>query len=535
MKLTFLGAAHEVTGSCFLLEAAGRKLLVDCGSEQGKDIYENPELPVTPSMLDAVLLTHAHIDHAGRIPLLVKQGYRGPIYSTDATCDLCEIMLLDSAHIAESEAEWKNRKAKRAGKPLTPPLYTVQDAQTALTLFRPLAYEAELEIFDGITVRFTDVGHLLGSASISVTVTENGQTKTVAFSGDIGNHDLPLIRDPHYLTKADYVVMESTYGDRSHGERPDTVAELAKIIQKTLDRGGNVVVPCFAVGRTQEMLYYLRQVKEQNLVTGHGNWPVYMDSPLAVRATQVISENYAECFDEEALALIRAGINPLDFPGLELAVTSQESTAINTEPTPKVILSASGMCEAGRIRHHLKHNLWREESTILFVGYQSNGTLGRLLLDGTKEVKLFSDTVEVRAEIISLPGMSGHADNEGLLRWAAAFDPKPEKVFVVHGEDTVTDLFAARLHDELGMDAAAPYPGAVYDFELTAFTEEGNRERIDQKRQSEGGRRQDTLYDRLLAALDRLTKIVQESADMSNRHLQGFADALEAFCDKWKN
>ena len=534
MKLSFLGAAHEVTGSCFLLEACGRKILIDCGSEQGKDLYENPELPVAPGVLDAVLLTHAHIDHAGRIPLLVKQGYKGPIYSTDATYDLCGIMLLDSAHIAESDAEWKNRKGQRAGKAPVAPLYTVKDAQASLTQFRPLAYEAELEIFDGIVIRFTDVGHLLGSASITVAVTEDGKTETLAFSGDIGNLDQPIIRDPHYLTKADYVIMESTYGDRSHGARPDTVPELAKIIQRTLDRGGNVVVPCFAVGRTQEMLYYLRQVKEQNLVTGHGNWPVYMDSPLAVSATQIVSENYAECFDDDAMELVHAGINPLTFPGLELAVSSDESKALNTEPTPKVILSASGMCEAGRIRHHLKHNLWRKESTVLFVGYQSEGTLGRILVDGTKQVKLFSDTVEVQAEIIVLPGMSGHADDKGLLRWASSFDPKPKKVFVVHGEDTVTDLFAARLHDNLDLDAVAPYPGAVYDFKQGVFTDEGNRERIGQARETEGGKRQSALYDRLLVNLERLTKIVQASEGLNNRDLQSMADSIDALCEKWK-
>ncbi|MBR6424889.1 MAG: MBL fold metallo-hydrolase, partial [Oscillospiraceae bacterium] len=372
------------------------------------------------------------------------------------------------------------------------------------------------------------------SASITVAVTEDGKTETLAFSGDIGNLDQPIIRDPHYLTKADYVIMESTYGDRSHGERPDTVPELAKIIQRTLDRGGNVVVPCFAVGRTQEMLYYLRQVKEQNLVTGHGNWPVYMDSPLAVSATQIVSENYAECFDDDAMELVRAGINPLTFPGLELAVSSEESKALNTEPTPKVILSASGMCEAGRIRHHLKHNLWRKESTVLFVGYQSEGTLGRILVDGTKQVKLFSDTVEVQAEIIVLPGMSGHADDKGLLRWASSFDPKPKKVFVVHGEDTVTDLFAARLHDNLDLDAVAPYPGAVYDFKQGVFTDEGNRERIGQARETEGGKRQSALYDRLLVNLERLTKIVQASEGLNNRDLQSMADSIDTLCEKWK-
>ena len=534
MNLTFLGAAHEVTGSCFLLQACGKRILIDCGSEQGRDIYENPDLPVAPGMIDAVLLTHAHIDHSGRIPLLVKQGYRGPIYSTDATYDLCGIMLLDSAHIAESEAEWKNRKSKRSGSNQIAPLYTVEDAQSALNQFQPVAYETDKEIFGGIIIRFTDVGHLLGSSSITITVTENQDTKKIVFSGDIGNLDMPIIKDPKYLTNADYVVMESTYGDRTHGERPDTVVELAKIIQRTFDRGGNVVVPCFAVGRTQEMLYYLRQVKERDLVKNHGVWPVYMDSPLAVSATQIVNENYAECFDEEAMTLVKSGINPLSFPGLELAVSSEESKLLNTDPIPKVILSASGMCEAGRIRHHLKHNLWRPESTILFVGYQTEGTLGRILVDGAKNVKLFNETIEVNAELIVLPGMSGHADDQGLLRWAGAFNPKPKKVFVVHGQDTVTDLFAARLSDELGMDAVAPYPGAVFDFNLDTFTEEGIQERIDKVRETEGGKRQSALYDRLVVNMERLSKIVESSSGLSNRELQSMVDSLDTLCQKWK-
>ncbi len=532
MELKFLGAAHEVTGSCFLLDACGRHILIDCGMEQGKDLYENPALPIAPGEVDAVLLTHAHIDHAGRIPLLVKQGYRGNIYATDATTDLCGIMLLDSAHIQESEVEWKNRKNKRAGKPEEEPIYTVQDAEQALSQFRPVAYGADLELFPGVSIRFTDVGHLLGSASITLTVTEAGKTETLVFSGDIGNLNQAIIKDPEYLSHADYVVMESTYGNRSHGPRPDTVNELARVIQKTFDRGGNVVIPCFAVGRTQEMLYYIRQIKQQNLVSGHGSWPVYMDSPLAVRATQIVSENYAECFDAEAMALVRAGINPLEFPGLKLAVTSDESKQINFDPTPKVIISASGMCEAGRIRHHLKHNLWNPNACILFVGYQSDGTLGRLLVDGLKQVKLFGETIEVRAEIIVLPGMSGHADDQGLLTWASHFSPKPKKVFVVHGQDEVTDLFAERLHTELGLDATAPYPGAVYDLTNAVFTSEGQHQRLVKARESTP-RKQSAVYARLVSAGERLLAIIRRSEGLANKQLAKFADQLEALCEKW--
>ena len=533
MKLEFLGAAHEVTGSCFLLTACGKHILIDCGMEQGKDIYENPDLPVLPGSVDALLLTHAHIDHAGRIPLLVKQGYNGKIYTTDATMDLCGIMLLDSAHIQESDIEWKNRKNQRAGRPAEAPLYTVADAERALKLFQPVAYNAWLDIYPGVRIRFTDVGHLLGSASISIEVTENGVAQTIVFSGDIGNLNQAIIKDPQYLTQADYVVMESTYGNRSHGPKPNTVLELAKIIQRTLDRGGNVIIPCFAVGRTQEMLYYIRQIKAQELVKNHGCWPVYVDSPLAVRATQIVSENYAECFDEEALALVQSGLNPLDFPGLTLAVTSEESKAINFDTTPKVILSASGMCEAGRIRHHLKHNLWNPQATVLFVGYQADGTLGRILVDGAKQVRLFGEQIDVQAELCILPGMSGHADREGLLTWAGHFAPKPKMVFVVHGQDEVTDLFASTLHEKLGLNASAPYPGAEYDFQLDAYTSEGDRTPVRRVPKSEGGRRQNTIYLRLCAAAQRLAAIVQRSEGLANKQLARFADQLETLCNKW--
>ncbi|MBE6954370.1 MAG: MBL fold metallo-hydrolase [Ruminococcaceae bacterium] len=531
MKLTFLGAAHEVTGSCYLLEIAGHHILIDCGSEQGKDLYENPEIPISAKEVDAILLTHSHIDHAGRIPLLVKDGYAGAIYSTDATYDLCGIMLLDSAHIQESDAEWKNRKNQRAGKPLVEPLYTVADAEQTLRQFHPVPYGTNLQLFDEVVIHFTDVGHLLGSAAITITVTENGRTEKLVFSGDIGNTNMAILKDPQYLKEADYVVMESTYGDRTHGERVDTVGALADMIQRTFDRGGNVVIPCFAVGRTQEMLYDLRKVKEQNLVKGHGTWPVYMDSPLALRATKIVSENYAECFDEEALSLVRQGINPLEFPGLKLAETSDESKQINFDETPKVIISASGMCEAGRVRHHLKHNLWRAESTVIFVGHQSNGTLGQVLLDGADQVKLFSETIDVRCEITRLQGLSGHADDKGLMKWIGAFDPKPKTVFVTHGEDAVTDFFADRLKNELGIHALAPYPGAIYDFTAGQWAFEGTKERI-QKNAPQ--KKVNPAYRRLTNAFNRLGEIVRKSEGLSNNLISKFAEQIEALCKKWE-
>ena len=359
MKLIFIGADHEVTGSCHYIEAGGRHILVDYGMEQGVNVFENEPLPVSESMIDYVFLTHAHIDHSGLLPLLYARGFRGQVYATDATADLCSIMLRDCAHIQAMEAEWKNRKAKRSQNiAAMEPLYTMEDAEGIIRKIIPCHYGREIQVCDEVKIRFTDVGHLLGSASIEVWLTENGSTKKVVFSGDLGNKYQPLLRNPVLTREADYVVMESTYGDRLHSrEHPDYVKELAAILKETFDRGGNVVIPSFAVGRTQEMLYFLRKIKVNRLVEGHENFPVYVDSPLAVEATGIFQENRWECFDGEALELVREGINPLSFAGLKLSITSEESKEINFNDTPKVIISASGMCEAGRIRHHLKHNL----------------------------------------------------------------------------------------------------------------------------------------------------------------------------------
>ena len=460
MKLTFLGAAREVAGSRFLLEACGKNIMVDYGMEQGVDLFANTPLPVMESQIDCVLVTHAHIDHTGYLPLLYKNGFRGPIYATETTSDLCKIMLQDSAHIQESDAEWKTRKNQRKGLPPVEPLYTQADALATHALFRSLAYKESREIFPGVTIRMVDVGHLMGSASIEVTVNEDGKETVIVFSGDIGNLRQPLLRDPQYMQRADYVVMESTYGDRSHSETPpDYVGSLTKTLQETFDRGGNVIIPSFAVGRTQEMLYFIREIKQKGLVKGHDGFPVYVDSPLGIEATNVLNENTLECADEETMALIKAGVNPIQFDDLRIAKTADESKLINEDPTPKVIISASGMCDAGRIRHHLKHNLWRPESTVLFVGYQSVGTLGRSLLDGATKVKLFGETIQVAAHLEQLAGKSGHADNNGLLKWISSFDPQPKHVFVVHGDDEVAGLFAERLINEKGISANAPYNG----------------------------------------------------------------------------
>ncbi len=533
MKLVFLGADHEVTGSCHYLEVGKKHILVDYGMEQGVNVFENEPLPVSESMIDYVLLTHAHIDHSGMLPLLYAKGFRGQVYTTDATADLCSIMLRDCAHIQMMEAEWKNRKAKRSGAVAAgDPLYTMEDAEGLIKRIVPCHYGKEVQICDEVKVRFTDIGHLLGSASIEVWLTEDGVTKKVVFSGDIGNKNQPLLKDPVLTKEADYVVMESTYGNRLHStQRPDFVTELAAILQETFDRGGNVVIPSFAVGRTQEILYFLRKIKVDRLVKGHERFPVYVDSPLAVEATGIFEENRFECFDEDAMELVREGINPISFAGLKLAITSEESKEINFIDTPKVIISASGMCEAGRIRHHLKHNLWRPECTILFVGYQAVGTLGRSIVEGAEEVRLFGEPIQVRAKIRQLIGMSGHADKDGLIEWISGFEEKPRKVFVVHGEDTVCTSFAECLKVEYGHHAYAPYSGTVFNLASGKLEYEAEPIPVKKKGKSPVAA---GVYARLLAAAQRLLALVQKKDGMPNKDAAKFADQINSLCDKYQ-
>lgn len=531
MKLTFIGAAHEVTGSCHYLEVCGKHILVDFGMEQGVNLYQNAELPIAEAMVDYVLLTHAHVDHSGMLPLLYARGFRGQIFMTEATADLCSIMLRDCAHIQMQEAEWKNRKAKRsANHEAVEPLFTMEDADGAIKCIVPCPYDHKISVCEGVDIRFTDIGHLLGSASIEVWVNEKGVQKKLVFSGDIGNTAQPLLRDPILTKEADYVIMESTYGDRIHtAERPDYVRELTEILQQTFDRGGNVVIPSFAVGRTQEMLYFLRQIKSDGLVKGHGNFTVYVDSPLAVEATGIFQRNIDNCFDEEAMALVKQGINPITFPGLKLAITSDESKLINFDDDPKVIISASGMCEAGRIRHHLKHNLWRPECTILFVGYQSVGTLGRILVDGVDQVKLFGETIDVRAKITTLAGLSGHADKNGLIAWVQGFERKPQKVFIVHGEDHVTDAFAACLRDEYGYDTYAPYSGSRYNLVENRVEYEAAPVLLKKKT----SRAANDVFSRLMAAGQRLLAVIRRNEGGANKDLAKFADQINALSEKW--
>jgi metallo-beta-lactamase family protein len=530
MKLVFVGADHEVTGSCHYLEIGDKHILVDYGMQQGVDIFENVPLPVPEAQIDYVFLTHAHVDHSGLLPLLYARGFRGQIFATDATVDLCSIMLRDCAHIQMMESEWKARKAKRgADIAAVEPLYVMEDAEGAIKRMVACHYGDIVEVCDGVKIRFTDVGHLLGSASIEVWLKEGTTEKKIVFSGDLGNKHIPLLREPQRTAEADYVVMESTYGDRLHqAPKTDFVTDLAAILKETFDRGGNVVIPSFAVGRTQELLYFLRQIKVNRLVPGHEKFPVYVDSPLAVEATEIFNANRMDCFDEEAMKLVREGINPISFAGLKLAITSEESKNINFIETPKVIISASGMCEAGRIRHHLKHNLWRPECTILFVGYQANGTLGRAIIEGAKEGKLFGESIQIQAQIKQLPGLSGHADQSGLIWWLEGFTEKPKKVFIVHGEDTVATSFAEMLKIEHGQRAYAPYSGSVFDLGANRFSYEAEPVRVQKKAKIASG-----VYARLVAAGQRLLAIIKKLDGLNNKDTAKFADQVLNLCDKW--
>ena len=456
MKIQFCGAAMGVTGSCHLITTEKHKILLDCGQFQGSKTREamNYEpFPFDPAEIDYMILSHAHIDHCGRIPLLVKRGFKGEIYCTDATADLVEVMLKDSGYIHEKEAEWKNRKNERAGRPAVEPLYTFNDAMDSLKFIKPVLYDQLIELNDEMKFVFNDAGHILGSAITELWITEEGKTSKIVFSGDLGVMDRPILRNPTIIKKADYVIMETTYGNRVHPSNSLDVTRLMDIIRDTAKRGGTTVIPSFAVGRTQELIYELNRVydSDSEYRKDFENLMVYVDSPMATTATEVFKRN-AQVFDDETKAYITKGDNPLDFKNLKFTRTSQESMWLNSDPTPKVIISASGMCDAGRIRHHLKHNLWNRKSSIIFVGYQAEGTLGRLLLDGAKEVTLFGENVQVNAQIHNLEGFSGHADKDGLFTWLSGFQKVPKYVFLVHGEEESKKAFAYTVKEKLGYD-----------------------------------------------------------------------------------
>lgn len=446
MKIRFCGAARSVTGSCHMISANGKNVLVDCGMRQGADKKTElgeDKFPFNPAEIDAVLLTHAHIDHSGLIPLLVKQGFKGSIIATDATAQLSGIMLPDSGHIQEQEAEYQTRKNLRAGKAPAEPLYTVQDAQNALKQFTPTSYGRTVSVVSGITACFNDIGHLLGSSAIEIWVEENGKTTKLVFSGDIGREERPIICDPQQVKGADYLVIEGTYGDRNHEESTAEAKEahLISVLKMGIARGGNIVIPSFAVGRTQELLYYIKRLLMKNSVPGLENVPVYIDSPLGINATKIYEKCAEGYYDEEAREMAKSG-SPFDFPTLRVAVTADESKLINAQTGCNIIISSSGMCDAGRIRHHLKHNLYRADSTVIFAGYQAEGTLGRMLLDGAKKVRLFGEDVRVNATIERIEGFSGHAGRDELIEWIEGIGNKPVCTFFVHGEAEVLDSFS---------------------------------------------------------------------------------------------
>lgn len=454
MKIQFCGASTGVTGSCHLITTENHKVLLDCGQFQGgkaQEALNYEDFPFDPAEIDYVILSHAHIDHCGRIPLLIKRGFKGSIYCTDATADLLDVMLKDSGYIHEKEAEWKNKKNERAGRPKVEPLYTFNDAVDSLTYVKPVLYDQLIELNEEMKIVFNDAGHILGSAITELWVTENDNVSKIVFSGDLGVMERPILRNPTIIKKADYVIMETTYGNRVHPENSMNVKALMDIIRDTAAKGGTTVIPSFAVGRTQELIYELNRVYE----TDNGyrqafeNIMVYVDSPMATTATEVFKRN-AQVFDDETKEYIAKGDNPLDFKNLRFTRTSQESIWLNTNPEPKVIISASGMCDAGRIRHHLKHNLWNRKSSIVFVGYQAEGTLGRMILDGAKEVTLFGEKVQVNAKIYNLEGFSGHADKNGLLAWLKGFQKEPKHIFLVHGEPEAKEAFAETVEKELG-------------------------------------------------------------------------------------
>lgn len=499
-----------MTGSNFLVEAAGKKFLVDCGMYQGqaKEELKNEEpFLFDVNEIDFVLLTHAHIDHSGRLPKLYKEGYRNSIFATKATCDLCAIMLPDSGHIQEMEAEWKNKKRKRKGEKEIPPIYTAEEAAKSLEIFCPVSYDEIIDIDENIHVRFNDAGHMLGSSIIEVWVDEDGKKIKTVFTGDIGNNDIPLLSSPTMIESADYVVMESTYGNRLHLRNDQKAQEFLKIVSETIKKGGTVVIPSFAVGRTQEILYEINNLKdvkhdeeferEYKILM---NTPVYVDSPLAISATEVFEDNM-DLFDEETKEIMKSGDNPLEFPGLKFTRTADESKELNESNEPAIIISASGMCEVGRIKHHLKHNLWNPKSTILFVGYQAPGTLGRKIVEGAKKVKIFGEEIAVNARIEYIEGYSGHADQEWLLNFVYSFIDKPKHIFLVHGEPEGQIVLKEKIMETTSIPVTIPDFGEKYE-----LNEDVNvTHKIEKKPAS--------MYTRL-QILDRMKTLKEELEDM---------------------
>ncbi len=475
MKIQFLGAARVVTGSCFLLTTEKSKVLIDCGLFQGSENLEKlnyEEFQFNPAEIDFLILSHAHIDHSGRIPKLVKEGFEGQIICTKATSDLCEIMLLDSGHIQESDAKWENKKRSRAGKPLVEPLYTAKDASASLRYFKPILYDQKIDLNDEMSIRFKDAGHILGSSIVELWIQEKGKTVKIVFSGDLGLPNKPILRDPEYIEEADYLIIESTYGNREHINVENRVEKLTEIIDSTVLRGGTVVIPSFAVGRTQELIYELNKYYEYNKnIDAFMRIPIYIDSPMAVSATKIFQEN-SDCFDSEAKKLILSGDNPFEFQNLHYIRSQEDSMRLNSYDFPKVIISASGMCNAGRIRHHLKYNLWKKSNSIVFVGYQAEGTLGRMLMDGIKSVKLLGDKIAVEAEIHSIEGFSGHADQKGLINWMNGFKKLPKNIFIVHGESESSLGLSQAIEKHFNIEPIIPTMNSSYELDTNIIDNE---------------------------------------------------------------
>ena len=513
MKITFLGATKTVTGSNFLVEAAGKKFIVDCGMYQGsaQDEWENSApFAFNVDEIDFMLLTHAHIDHSGRIPKLYNEGYRNKIYATKATCDLCSIMLPDSGHIQEMEIEWKNRKRTRKGLKPEPPLYTAEDAQKCLEIFTPVKYDEIIDITDKIHVRFNDAGHMLGSAIIEIWASENGKVTKAVFTGDLGNNDIPLLSSPTMIDNADYLVMESTYGGRLHIRNDEKAEMFLNVVSETLDKGGTVVIPSFAVGRTQEILYELNNLKDEKKdgifkqkYEALMRVPVYVDSPLAISATEIFRKNM-DLFDEETQEIMKSGDNPLEFSGLQFTKTAEESKALNEKNESSIIISASGMCEVGRIKHHLKHNLWNSNSTILFVGYQAPGTLGRKIVEGAKTVKIFGEEISVNARIEYIEGYSGHADQEWLLNFIYSFIKKPKTIFLVHGEPEGQITLKQKIQGTTQIPVIIPEYGEEYELD----------EKVQRLGRIKEAKSHQEKYTRL-EILDRIQTLREELDDMA--------------------
>ena len=509
MKITFLGATKMVTGSNFLVEAAGKKFLVDCGIYQGKAELENENykpFEFNPAEIDFMLLTHAHIDHSGRIPKLYNEGFNGPIYAHKATCDLCGIMLPDSGHIQEMESEWKNKKRLRKGEKIIPPLYTAEDAVKCLEIFSAVKYDEIIQVDTNIFVRFNDAGHMLGSSIIEVWANEDGKETKAVFTGDLGNNDIPLLSSPTMLESCDYLIMESTYGSRLHIKNDQKAEMFLDIVSETIDNGGKVIIPSFAVGRTQEILYEINKIKEtrddeefRRKYKTLMKVPVYVDSPLAISATEVFRQN-TDLFDDEIKQKMESGDNPLEFPGLKFTQTAEESIALNESQEPAIIISASGMCEVGRIKHHLKHNIWNPNNTILFVGYQAPGTLGYSIVNGAKRVKIFGEECAVNARIEYIEGYSGHADQEWLMNFIYSFISKPKHIFLVHGEEESQEVLKNKILQETGIDVSIPEYGETY--EMLDEVKLVNKIKV---------KKENTIRQEIL---DRLNKLQRELIDM---------------------